>query len=158
MRTRRLRTLVYVGAALGLIAATYAGAEFYDASLTSSCTVNLVISCSKIANSGRTTTFGLQDWVWGVGGFVLLLLLGVLAERRRKDSRVAYTLAAVSTAGVALSLYFLFVEVVQIQGICPVCVSAYVCGWVVCVGALGLARKAYRRDHPPASASATDPA
>src|SRR5580658_2040755 len=130
MRTRTYRSVVYFGAGLGLIAALFAAAEFYDTELTKACTFSAYWSCGRIANSGLTTTLGVQDWIWGVVGFVLILLFAALAERRRRDARMTYLLLLVTTVGVALSLYFLYVEVVQIGGLCPVCVSAYLLGWV----------------------------
>jgi uncharacterized membrane protein len=83
-------------------------------------------------------------------------VVAAIAERRRKDARLSYLLLAVTSAGVALAAYFLYVEVVEIRGICPVCVTAYLFGVLAWVGSAGLARRAYRRDHPPSpEASAT---
>lgn len=146
MRTRTLRTLVYVGGALGLIASGYAAAEVYVAGLSQACSVNGVVSCNVILDSGKTTTLGIPDYAFGVAGFVAILVLGILAEQRRRDSRWTYLLAGLTTAGVALSLYFLYVEVVEIGGICPVCVAAYLFGGLAWMGAIGLVVKAYRRD------------
>jgi uncharacterized membrane protein len=146
MRTRNLRSLVYFGGGFGLIASTYAAAEVYDTGLSKSCSFNGVVSCNLILESGKTTILSVPDWVFGVVGFVLILTLAILAERYRRDSRFTYLLAAVTTLGVALSLYLLYVEVFEIGGICPVCVSAYILGWVAWGGAIGLAQKAYRRD------------
>ncbi|MGD0257687.1 MAG: vitamin K epoxide reductase family protein [Thermoplasmata archaeon] len=147
MRTRTSRSLVYLGAVLGIIVSGYAGAEFYDASLAKACTVNSVVSCSKILGSGLTTTFGVQDWIWGMAGFVVILALGALAELRPGDAGIAYFLLLVTTAGVAFSVYFGYVEIVEIGGVCPVCVTAYLMGVVAWVGSIGLARRAYRRAH-----------
>jgi uncharacterized membrane protein len=152
MRTRTFRTLVYAGGGLGLIAAVFAAAEFFDAQLTRACSVNGFFSCAFVAQSGKTTTLGIEDWIWGVAGFVVILALAVLAERRRRDTRVTYALLGVTTAGVALSLYLLYVELVEIGALCPVCTAAYVLGGVAWVGAIGLAYRGYRRDHPSAGA------
>jgi uncharacterized membrane protein len=148
MRTRTFRSLVYLGGLLGLIVSVFAGLEFYDAQLTGACTVNAVVSCNLILQSGKTTTLGVQDWIWGVAGFVAILVLVVVAERRRKDPLVAYGLLLLTTAGVGLAFYFLYVELVEIHGICPVCVSAYLFGIIAWVGAVGLAMRAHRRGHP----------
>jgi uncharacterized membrane protein len=146
MRTRSLRSVVYLGAVFGLIASLYAAAEVADAALAKACSLNGVVSCSTILDSGKTTVLGIPDWSIGVAGFVVILACAVLAERFRKDLRFTYLLALVTTAGVAFSLYFLYVEVFEIGGICPVCVSAYAMGWVAWGGALGLTRKALRRE------------
>jgi uncharacterized membrane protein len=149
MRTRTFRSLVSLGGAIGLIASIYAALEVYYASLTAVCSVNKYVSCGAVASSGKTSTLGIPDAAWGIAGFVLILALAVLAERRRRDARVAYVLLLVTTAGVALAFYFLYVEVVVIGALCPVCVSAYLCGGVAWVGAIGLARRGYRREHAP---------
>jgi len=148
MRARTCRSLIALGGALGLVVSLFSALEFYDASLTAVCTVNGFVSCSKVANSGLTLTLGVQDYLWGILGFVVILVLAALSERRRKDQRITYLLLAVTSAGVALAFYFLFVELVEINALCLVCLSAYVCGGAAWVGAIGLAQRAYRRGRP----------
>jgi uncharacterized membrane protein len=147
MRTRSLRELVYFGAGLGLIASVYAAAEVQDASLSKACTFSAFFSCGKILGSGKTTLLGIPDWSVGIAGFILILVVGVMAERYRKDPRVTYALLGVTSLGVALAAYFLYVELAEIGGLCPVCVTAYFFGVLAWLGAVGLARKAYRRAH-----------
>jgi len=147
MRTRSLRELVYFGGGLGLIASIYAAAEVYDSSLSKACSFNGVVSCNVILESGKTTALGIPDWSFGVAGFVLILVVGALAEWYRRDARVTYVLLAVTSLGVALAAYLLYVEVFEIGGICPVCATAYFFGVVAWAGAVGLARRAYRRAH-----------
>ncbi len=156
MRARTYRTFLSLGSLLGLIVAVFAGIEFYDLSLTAVCTVNTFFSCALIAESGKTTTLGIQDYLWGIGGFLLILILAAIASRRRGDARLTYLLLVVTTAGVGVAAYFLYVELAEIGGLCPVCLTAYACGVAAWIGAIGLARRAYRRSHgaPPA----TDPA
>lgn len=148
MRARTCRSLIALGGALGLVVSLFSALEFYVASLTAVCTVNGFVSCSKVANSGLTTTFGVQDYLWGILGFVVILVLAALSERRRKDNRLPYLLLLVTSAGVALSVYFLYVELVEIDALCLVCISAYLCGVAAWVGAIGLAQRAYRRGRP----------
>jgi uncharacterized membrane protein len=157
MRTRTYRSLVNLGAGFGLIASIYAALEFYYASLTKVCSVNSYVSCGKVQSSGLTTTLGIQDYWWGVAGFVVIVVLAFLVDRYRHDARLAYLLLLVTTAGVALSVFFGYIELVQINALCPVCFAAYLCGVVCWVGAIGLARRAYRREHRtpvPAAAEA----
>jgi uncharacterized membrane protein len=147
MRTRSFRELVYFGAGLGLITSVYAAAEVYDAALSKACSFNGVVSCNIILESGKTSILGIPDWAFGVGGFVLILVVGGWAEYYRRDPRVTYGLLGVTSLGVALAAYLLYVEVFEIGGICPVCVSSYFFGVLAWVGAVGLARRAYRRSH-----------
>lgn len=147
MRARTCRSLLALGGALGLVVSIFAALEFYYASLSAICTVNGFVSCALIAHSGKTTTLGIQDYDWGIAGFVAILLLAAVSERRRQDDRITYLLFALTSAGIALSVYFLYVELVEIHGLCPVCLSAYVFGVAAWVGSFGLAQRAYRRSH-----------
>ena len=155
MRTRDVRSVVYLAAGLGLIVAIFAAAEFLDPSLRSVCTVNSFFSCGKVDASALTSTLGVPDYLWGVLGFVAILLVAALAERHRKDRRYAYALLGLTTAGVGLSLYLLYVELAEIQALCLVCASAYLLGGVAWLGAIELTRRALRRGPvaPPAAPS-----
>jgi uncharacterized membrane protein len=141
MRTRTLRSAIYLAAGIGLVVSFFSAAEFFDASLRAICSVNSFFSCSYVDQSGRTTTLGVPDYLWGIGGFVLLLGFAGVAEKRPRDVRAAYALLLLATVGVALSLYFLYVELGEIHALCPVCVTAYLFGGIVWVGAIALARK-----------------
>jgi uncharacterized membrane protein len=148
MRTRTYRTLVELGGGLGFIVALFAAAEVADPGLSAVCSVNALVSCSSVLHSGRTSTLGIPDYLWGVLGFVAILVVGALASRNRKDARLAYALLLLTTAGVGLALYLLYVEVVEIGALCPVCLTAYFMGGVAWIGAIGLARRAWTRTHP----------
>ncbi len=140
MRTRSIRTLIYAAAGIGLLLAAFAAFEVIDASLTRLCTINSFFSCAAVANSGHTTTLYLPDWLWGVLGFVLILVVAALAERNPRDRRYAWGLVGLTTAGIALALYFLYVELGVIHAVCTVCASAYAMGFICWGGAIALAR------------------
>ncbi|MGA8664015.1 MAG: vitamin K epoxide reductase family protein [Thermoplasmata archaeon] len=153
MRTSTFRSLVALGGGLGLIISIFAALEFYDAQLSNLCTLNAFFSCALIAHSGKTTTLGIQDYYWGIFGFIAILVLAAWSERRRKDARLAYLLLLLTSAGLGLAAYFLYVELVEINGLCPVCLASYACGIFAWVGSYGIARKAYRRDHATPSST-----
>jgi len=142
MRTRAVRSVVYFAAGLGLIVSIFAAAEFFDAALRSVCSVSSFFSCALIDESGLTTTLGIPDYLWGIGGFVVILVVAALAEQRPNDRRLAYGLLGVTTLGVVLSLYLLYVELGLIHALCPVCATAYVLEGVAWVGAIELVRRA----------------
>jgi uncharacterized membrane protein len=141
MRTRSLRSLVYFGGGVGVIVSIFAALEFYDASLRTLCSVNSYLSCGTVDTSGLTNLLDIPDYLWGIGGFVLILLLAALAEQLPRDRRRAYALLGVTTFGVAIALYFLYVELALIHALCPVCVGAYLMGGIAWVGAIGLVRR-----------------
>lgn len=156
MRTRTYRSLVELGGVLGLLVAIFAALEFYDASLSKICSFSSAFSCYTVLSSGKTTTLWVQDWVWGIVGFLAILVIAAIASRRRKDTRVTYGLLLLTSAGVALAAYFFYVEVAEIHALCPVCLTAYFFGFVAWFGAIGLARKAYRRDHRSPTGAAAE--
>ncbi len=152
MRTRSVRSLVYLAGGVGLIVSIFAALEYYEASLRRLCTISSFFSCATVDVSGRTTTLGLPDFLWGVGGFVLILVVAGLAERWPRDRRYAYALLGVTTLGVAFSLYFLYVQLVEIGALCVVCATADVFGWIAWAGAIALVRA------PSSSADSDGPA
>ncbi len=156
MRARTYRTLLELGGVLGFLLAVFAALEFYYSSLTKVCSFSSYFSCGAVANSGRTTILGVPDWAIGIAGFLAILVLAGLSSRYRRDDRITYLLFAVTSLGVAVAAYLLYVEVGQIHALCPVCASAYVCGVVAWVGSLGLTRRAYRRSHETTVSTAPD--
>jgi uncharacterized membrane protein len=144
VRERTLRSVLYFAAGIGLIVSLFAAAEFLDSALGAVCSVNSFVSCGKVATSGLTTTLGVPDYLWGIGGFVLILVLAALAEQQPRDRRRAYALLSVTTLGVVLAGYLLYVELVEIHALCLVCATAYVLGGFAWVSAIALARGATR--------------
>jgi len=147
MKTRDLRSATSLAAGLGLLVAIFAAAEFFDSALRGICSINSFFSCALVDQSGRTTTLGIPDYLWGIGGFVLILVLAGLAERSPKDVRYAYALVLLTSAGVALSFYFLYVELALIHAVCLVCAVDYLFGGVAWAGSVALARRT-RPDRP----------
>jgi uncharacterized membrane protein len=161
MRTRSIRSYIYLTAGLGLITSIYAALEMIDTGLRASCTISAYFSCSAVDASGKTTTLGIPDAAIGIAGFVLILLVAVLAEQHRKDLRYLYALLFFTTGGMAFASYFAYIEVAEIHALCPVCTAAYAFGVLVWVGAVTLAsrvrnrlRKA-RASAPPARSEST---
>ncbi|EQD80147.1 VKORC1/thioredoxin domain-containing protein [mine drainage metagenome] len=91
--------------------------------------------------SGRTTTIGVPDYLWGIGGFVVILALGLLADRFPFDPRYRWSLLGVTTLGVAFAGYFLYVELAVIGALCIVCASAYVMGVGSWIASVALVRR-----------------
>jgi len=138
MRTKDIRSVIYLAAGFGLIAAIYTYIETVDASLQSTCNVNSFVSCGAVASSGRTTVLGIPDSFIGIGGFVLILLIAAVAETQRRNLLWPTLLFLFTTLGVAFSLYFLYVELALIHALCPVCLTAWVFGWVAWFGSIAL--------------------
>jgi uncharacterized membrane protein len=153
MRTRDIRTVIYLAGGLGLIVAVYTYLETVQSSLQKYCTLNSYVSCGAVANSGKTATFGIPDSFIGIGGFVLILLIAAIAERRRRDLLWPYLLLVLTTVGVAFSLYFLYVELAEINALCPVCLTAWIFGWVAWGASIALVLKMRARARPRAASA-----
>jgi uncharacterized membrane protein len=154
VKTSTLRGLIYLSGGIGLLVALFATAEFYTASLRSVCSISSFFSCSTVDRSGLTTTLGIQDYVWGVAGFVALLVVAGIAENRPRDVRPAYLLTALATGAVGLSGYFLYVQLAEIHALCIVCATAEALGGVVWLASITLAvRTARKSSELPAPAA-----
>lgn len=138
MNTKTVRSAIILAGLIGLLVSIFAAAEFYQASLRSVCSFNSFFSCGVVDQSGLTTTLGIQDYLWGIGGFLLILVVAGVADRRSADPRPAYLLLGVTTLGVALALYFLYIELALIHALCLVCVAAYLFGGIAWIGAISL--------------------
>ena len=157
MRTSSYRSLVVFTAGVGFIVSIFAALEFYEASLRGLCSINSFFSCSVVDQSGRTSTLGIPDYAWGLIGFLLILVVASVASARYRDLRWGYVLLGVTTAGVALSLYFLYVQLALIGAFCVVCATAYAFGWISWAGTVGLVRRTRARSSAREGPAATEP-
>src|SRR5579863_7892385 len=126
MRAETAYSLIIVLLLAGLAFSVYAWYESVNTAAQGVCSINSYVSCGKIDNSGHTTTLGIPDWAIGVAGYVVMIALGILAYRTYKRQYLL-ALTAVSGLGLATSAYFAYLELVVIQGICPICLGAYLC-------------------------------
>ena len=153
MRTSSVRGAIYLAGMLGLLVAIFAAAEFYTASLRSVCSINQFFSCATVDRSGKTSTFGIPDYLWGIGGFVVLLVVAGLAERRPRDVRRAGLLTFLATGAVALSSYFIYVQLAEIHALCIVCATAEVLGGILWLMSIVLLLRTRRKARGPEEAS-----
>ena len=157
MRTQSVRGVVYLAGGLGLLVSIFAAVEYVEASLRGVCSINQFFSCAVVDESGKTTTLGIPDYLWGIGGYLALMIVAGLAERRPRDVRPAYALTLLATGAVALSSYFIYVQLAEIHALCVVCASAETLGGVLWLGSIALAihtaRDARASDLPDATSA-----
>jgi len=149
MRASSLRSALSLAAVFGFIVSVFAMAESVYSSLRGICSVNSFFSCALVDQSGKTTTLGIQDYFWGIAGFILILIGAALWERWPEKTWLGYGLVALTTAGVALAFYFLYVELAEIHALCLVCATTYLFGGIAWVAALALVRKSRHGDLEP---------
>lgn len=126
MRAETAYALLIVLIFAGFAFAAFATYETFDPSAQQVCSISPYLSCAKIDNSGHTSTLGVPDWAIGVAGYLVLIVLGLLAARTWKREHLRW-LTAVSLLGVLVSVYLAYIELVIIQGLCPVCLGTYLC-------------------------------
>jgi uncharacterized membrane protein len=124
MKAESVHQLLLLGILVGLAFAIYAMIESVVPALQHSCTINSYFSCGKIDSSGHTTTLGVQDYVWGIAGFIALFVVDIPLYRTWKREWLE-VVTVLSGLGVLLSIYFAYLELVVIQGVCPICLGAY---------------------------------
>lgn len=140
IRAESLHRLVLAGIVAGLALSVFAAWETLDPALQGVCSVNPLLSCSRVDRSGLTTTLGVADWAWGVAGFVVLLGLDLLAFRTWRRAWVG-AVVLVAAAGLGFAAYLAYVEVVLIGALCLVCFGTYVADAVALGGAFVLWRR-----------------
>lgn len=126
MRAETAYALLLVLIFAGFAFAAYATYETFNPAAQQACSISPYLSCSKVDNSGHTSTLGVPDWAIGVAGYLVLIVLGLLVAHTWKREYLKL-LTAVSLLGALVSLYLAYVELVIIQGLCPVCLSTYLC-------------------------------
>jgi uncharacterized membrane protein len=139
MRSETLHAILPLAIVAGLAFSLFAAAESLDPALQGICSISPFLSCHKVDVSGHTTTLWVQDYLWGIAGFVLLFILDVQVYRLGRGPWLN-ALTLVSAAGFVLSLYLASLELFVIGAFCLVCFASYLSNAVVLVTALLLRR------------------
>lgn len=119
-----LKRLLLVSILVGLALSVYAALETELLSLQGTCYVNAFFQCGAVAESAYSHIGPIPVWTIGVGGFVVLLGLGILYFRQ-DEPRWLFWIWTLAAIGLASSVVLLLVEVLLIQAICPVCLASY---------------------------------
>jgi uncharacterized membrane protein len=139
MRAESFHAALLVLVVAGLALAGFAAYETIHPSTAGVCSPTPWISCSKVDQSGHTTTFDIPDWKIGVAGFLAMLVLEIpLYVTWRRDLLTG--MVALSGIGLAIAVYLGAIELAVIHAVCPVCFSAYLVDALVFVVSLRLLR------------------
>jgi len=141
MRSETLHAILPLVIVAGLAFSLFAAAETLDPALRGFCSVSPFFSCAKVDTSSHTSTLGIPDYLWGIGGFALMFGLDVQVYRLGRG-RWLDALTALSGLGVLLSIYFASIELFLINAFCLVCFASYLCNVGTFVTALLLRRPA----------------
>lgn len=94
------------------------------------CDINEVISCSKVDESEYSSIAGIAVSLYGIAGYILLILLSVVCLIIRRDPNKsgidfpALILWIACFIGVCFSIYLTYLEAYVIHAYCPYCVGS----------------------------------
>jgi uncharacterized membrane protein len=133
----RHRMAVAVLALCGLLVSAYL--LLYKLGVIGSMVCGVANECERVQASRYSVFLGLPVAAYGVGGYVVLLVLSVYGLQASQISRPAATrwLAGLSALGVVFSLYLLSLELFVIHAICRWCSVSGVLILAICAVSVG---------------------
>src|SRR4030042_1203919 len=87
--------------------------------------------CDIVNTSSYSELFGIPLALYGVGYYIVVLILALLRLQQAFGDRLPLILAGVSGWGVLYSLYLFYLELFVIHAICPWCVMQMVAVMVI---------------------------
>ncbi|NRA44209.1 MAG: thioredoxin domain-containing protein [Oligoflexales bacterium] len=95
------------------------------------CNISQTVSCNAIAASEYSEVFGIPLGVWGLGYFLALISMLVIAWKRPKDKSASFfNYAGLVVVGVLTTITLASISAFSIGAICPSCVAVY----AICIG------------------------
>ncbi|CAN5232201.1 vitamin K epoxide reductase family protein [soil metagenome] len=116
---RKILVILAAFAFLGLLDASYLTYEHYSNEIPPCSTNILSADCGKVLTSEYAKIFNIPVSVLGIGYY--LLLLTFIFAVFRKNKKALKPLFFVSLTGLAMSLYFVYLQLVIINAICLYC-------------------------------------
>jgi uncharacterized membrane protein len=85
-------------------------------------------SCEYVQTSRYAELLGMPVAFYGVGGYAVLFVVGLAGVQPRfvADRRVALLLAALSSLGLAFTVYLTYIELFVLRAVCRWCVASAV--------------------------------
>ena len=124
-RPGRAAVVALVFALLGLAISVYLTVEHYTANTVLACPESAAINCTKVTTSRWSVIAGVPVAVLGLAYFVVMTGLCLPPAWRRAWLGPLRLVAA--TAGVAMVVYLVYVELFDVDAICLWCTGVHVC-------------------------------
>lgn len=126
------RQILALLAVVGICIALYLTLYKFGVIGVLSCSVG---SCEMVNTSKWSMLFGLPIAAWGLGAYVVLLVLAIIGgtESREESVPIAQLLVAVAGFSVLFSAWLTYLELFVIHAICIWCLSSAAL-WVVILG------------------------
>jgi protein-disulfide isomerase/uncharacterized membrane protein len=121
---------VFILTTAGLIVSLYLSVSHYkvftDIGYSSFCAISKAINCDTVSQSAYSILWGIPVPVWGVSGYVFLLLLLPYACKKNTDRKNIWPIFFVSVLFYSIySLYLAYVSTVYIHSYCLMCLVTY---------------------------------
>jgi uncharacterized membrane protein/protein-disulfide isomerase len=125
----KARALAFLFAFVGLAATLTAAFVHYrllfNPSYTSFCDISSAVNCSQVYLSRYSTAYGVPVSIYGAiwfAGVLVLLAASALGPQPLRESVPGYVFA-LSTAGLAVVLYLLYISFVVLKAYCVLCLT-----------------------------------
>lgn len=127
---KALPYILLIGGVLGMIASfalTYDKIQvLQDPNYSPGCNINPVLSCGSVMSTPQANLFGVPNTVFGLIGFSMLAMFGVLLLAGAVVKKWVWLGAQVfATTGVVFMHYLFIQSVFQIHAICPWCFAVW---------------------------------
>ena len=128
MKQSKIYLAIKILSIIGIVLAVYLLWQQFFRPAFQPCYVNSFINCDAVISGSVAKTFGISTPLYGLIGYVVILLATFLREKR--------LLIEMSSFGLIFCLSIGYIELVQLRVICPVCISCQLL--MIAVFALGL--------------------
>ena len=121
---------VLIAGVIGLIASSTLLVEkiemLKDPKFVPSCSINPVLACGSVINTPQASVFGPPNPLFGVIGFTVVIVTGVLAVARVRLPRWYWVGLTIGTALAAVFVHWLIFETLyRIGALCPYCMVVW---------------------------------
>lgn len=107
--------------------------NFTDIAYASFCAVSKTINCNTVAQSAWSILAGIPIAYWGIGGYLLFLILLLPTLRNRPKTLALYApLFLLSLSFVGVSLYLGYISATKIHSYCIMCLVSYLINFLLC--------------------------
>ena len=143
MQTSKLLLYIILAASVvGFADASYLAAKYYSGSAVE-CAI--LAGCAQVTTSQYAEIAGVSIALIGAIYYFLLFVLGVLF-REKSDARFLAAIAALSSLGFLVSIWFTYLQVAVIKALCVYCLTSAASTTIIFISSLFLMKSRHRRD------------
>ena len=110
---------------LGIADSVYLTWDHYTAGAVLACPDTGIINCAKVTSSAYSEIFGIPVPLLGLAFFITMFVLQLPVVWNLKSRLVIWGRMAFSATGVAMILWFIYVELYKLDAICLFCSAVH---------------------------------